>query len=210
MTEEKDERQLVTEAKEGSEDAFEQLMRRHERQIYNLALRMTGNPDDAYELSQEAFLSAYRGLPFFKMECSFGTWLYRLASNACIDFLRKEKRRRIVSMTEVFDGEEEHQMEFPDLRYNPETELERRELRDEIKKGLEALSLEHRQILIMRELNSMSYAEIAQVLELEEGTVKSRIARARVQLRVFLTENGNFFPRKPSKEAKGGELHERV
>lgn len=210
MTQEKDERLLVTQAKGGSQDAFEQLVKLHEKRIYNLALRMVGNPEDACELTQEAFLSAWRGLPAFKMECSFGTWLYRLASNACIDYLRKEKRRRVVSMTAVSEEDEEYQTEFPDLRYNPETALERREILDEIRKGLDSLSAEHRQILVMRELSSMTYAEIAGVLKLEEGTVKSRISRARVQLRGFLVNTGNFHPCAASKEAEGGELHERV
>ncbi|SMC73163.1 RNA polymerase sigma factor [Papillibacter cinnamivorans] len=210
MTEEKDERLLVLEARQGSQEAFEQLVKLHEKRIYNLALRMAGNPEDAGELAQEAFLSAWRGLPAFKMECSFGTWLYRLASNACIDFLRKEKRRRVVSMTAVSEEDEEYQTEYPDLRYSPETELERREILDEIQRGLDSLSVEHRQILVMRELDSMTYAEIAEVLKLEEGTVKSRISRARVQLRGFLVSTGNFHPRVSSKEAEGGELHERV
>lgn len=205
------ERQLVLEARQGDEAAFEELVCRHEKKVYNLALRMTGSRDDACELTQDAFLNAYRNLASFKMECSFGTWLYRLTSNACIDFLRREKRRRTISMTCSIDEEEaERQSEIPDLRYSPEAELERRELRRSIASALDSLSPEHRQILILREIDDLSYAEIAAALELEEGTVKSRISRARLQLRRVLTAEGNFFSAEASKESTGGELHERV
>ena len=181
-------------AKKGEEAAFEVLVTDNEKRIYNLCRRLTGNPEDAAELTQEAFLNAWRGLSRFQGESSFSTWLYRLASNACIDFLRKEKRRQNLSMTVSLDDEEEaRQVELPDERYAPERELERTEVRQAVAAGLERLTPEHRQVLVMREINGLSYAEIGAVLGLEEGTVKSRIARARNALRKVLTERGNFF-----------------
>ena len=156
--------------------------------------RLTGNPDDGAELAQEAFLNAWRGLGKFHGESSFATWLYRLASNACIDFLRREKRRRSLSMTVSLDDEEEgRQAELPDQGAGPEERLERAEDRRAIARALEQVSPEHRQVLVMRELSGLSYAEISQVLGLEEGTVKSRIARARAALRKRLLAEGNFF-----------------
>ena len=186
--------ELVERAKKGDETAFEVLVTDNEKRIYNLCRRLTGNPEDAAELTQEAFLNAWRGLSRFQGESSFSTWLYRLASNACIDFLRKEKRRQNLSMTVSLDDEEEaRQVELPDERYAPERELERTEVRQAVAAGLERLTPEHRQVLVMREINGLSYAEIGAVLGLEEGTVKSRIARARNALRKVLTERGNFF-----------------
>ena len=188
------EQELVERARRGEESAFEALVTENEKRIYNLCLRLVGNPEDAAELTQEAFLNAWRGLGRFQGESSFSTWLYRLASNVCIDFLRREKRRRSLSMTVSLDDEEgERQAELPDRRYAPEEALERSEARRAVAEGLERLTPEHRQVLVMREIHGLSYAEIAQVLGLEEGTVKSRIARARGALRKVLTEEGNFF-----------------
>ena len=189
-----EEQELVQRARAGDEDAFAALVEANQKRIYHLALRLTGNPDDALELSQEAFLHAWRGLDKFQGDSAFSTWLYRLASNVCIDFLRREKRRRSLSMTVSLDDEEgERQAELPDRRYAPEEALERSEARRAVAEGLERLTPEHRQVLVMREIHGLSYAEIAQVLGLEEGTVKSRIARARGALRKVLTEEGNFF-----------------
>ena len=122
------EQELVQRAREGDELAFAQLVTDNEKRIYNLCRRLTGNPDDGAELAQEAFLNAWRGLGKFHGESSFATWLYRLASNACIDFLRREKRRRSLSMTVSLDDEEEgRQAELPDQGAGPEERLERAE-----------------------------------------------------------------------------------
>lgn len=195
------EQELVARARRGDESAFEALVTENEKRIYNLCRRLTGNQEDAAELTQEAFLNAWRGLGRFQGESSFSTWLYRLATNACIDFLRKEKRRQSLSMTVSLDDEEEaRQVELPDERYAPEGALERTEARRAVAEGMERLTLEHRQVLVMREIHGLSYAEIGQVLGLEEGTVKSRIARARGALRKVLTERGNLFGEPSSKK----------
>ena len=192
------EQELVQRAKGGNEDAFAQLMRENETRIYNLTLRMTGNEQDALDLAQEAFFNAWRGLKFFKGDSSFSTWVYRLASNACIDHLRRKKRRQDISAPmPVVDEEDDRPPDIPDERYAPEQVLEQKQLRQAVAEGLDRLSDEHRQVLIMRELDGLSYQEIGQVLGLEAGTVKSRIARARLSLRKILVETGNF-PHEPS------------
>ena len=194
------EQELVRRAKDGDQLAFEQLVTDNEKRIYNLCRRMVGDQEDAAELTQEAFLNAWRGLPGFQAESAFSTWPYRLASNVCLAFLRRETRRKSLSLTVVsLDQEEAVELEIPDQRYAPEGELERLERRQAIRDGLARLSEEHRQVLVLRELSGLSYREIAQLLGVEEGTVKSRIARARGALRKVLVEEGNFFGKAPSK-----------
>ena len=190
----------VAAARKGDPDAFESLVRAYEKRVYALALRMCGNPQDAAEAAQEAFLAAWQGLPRFRGEASFSSWLYRLTSNACIDLLRREKHHRAAAGPSLDD--DALPLELPDTAPSPQEQAEREELREAIEEGLQSLSPEHRAVLILREMQQLSYEEIAAVLELDLGTVKSRISRGRKQLCAFLTRNGNFFSGKASKEVK--------
>lgn len=195
------ESELVRAARSGDQSAFEALVKANQAMAYQLAYRMTGNPEDAADLTQEAFLNAWRGLAAFDGRSSFSTWLYRLTSNACIDFLRREKRRVSLSMTlEDEEDEEGRQADLPDQRFSPERELEKKEATEALRRGLAALTPEYREILTLRELEGYSYQELSRELGLEEGTVKSRLARARLALRDFLQKDGNFFEAPASKE----------
>ena len=192
------EHELVQAARSGDQGAFETLVKANQAMAYQLAYRMTGNPEDAADLTQEVFLSAWRSLSRFQEQSSFGTWIYRMATNASIDFLRREKRRQVLSMTMEEDSEE-RQAQVPDERYSPHRLLEQKEARQAVANALAALSPEHRQVLVLREMEGLSYQEIGRLLDLEEGTVKSRIARARLALRDFLIKSGNFSAPPPSK-----------
>ena len=192
------ERQWVEAARQGDQDAFEQLVRAYEKRVFALTLRMCGNPEDAAEAAQEAFLAVWQGLKFFRGESSFSTWLYRLASNACVDLLRREGRHRAAAGPSLDD--EELRLETADPAPTPQEAAERAELRRQIENGLRALPAEYRQVLILREMHQLSYEEIGQTLSLDPGTVKSRISRGRKRLQKFLMERGNFSGRPPSKE----------
>lgn len=195
------ETEWVNAARSGDQSAFEQLVRLYEKRVFALALRMCGNPEDAQEAAQEAFLSVWQSLAFFRGESSFSTWLYRLVSNACVDLLRREGRRRANGPS--LDDESIY-LEVPDRAPTPQETVERAELRQEIEAGLQALSPEHRQVLVLREMHQLSYDEIAQTLDLDVGTVKSRISRGRKQLRNILLQSGNFSLPSASKGAERG------
>lgn len=186
-----DEKELVQRAAEGDRRAFEQLVVQYQKPVYNLALRMSGSEDDAFDLSQEAFLRAWRGLKFFKFESSFSTWLYRLTSNVCIDFLRQKKRSNVVSLNFLDEDNEQQEFAQPDQTPGPEEQAIRADERDRIAQALNELEPEYRQALTLCAINGLSYIEIAEVLEIPAGTVKSRISRAREKMRLKLQQSGN-------------------
>lgn len=194
-----EENEIVRAVLSGQTDEFEKLVAAYEKQVYHIALKMTGNKEDAFDLSQDTFLKAYRSLGSFRGESSFGTWIYRLAANLCIDFLRKQQRRgKVVSLDDADDSG--RPMELSDLRFEPQSAMEKRELSMQIREGLEKLPPDQRFILILRDIEGLSYQEIADTLKMEPGTVKSRISRARARLAKLLTETGNFFGFSSSKD----------
>lgn len=188
----------------GDTDAFEALVTAYQKQVYNLALRTVGNEEDAADMTQEAFLRAYRSLGSFRGDSKFSVWLYRLTTNICIDFLRSRGRRPTVSLTAADKDEEPQELDVADDRFDPVQSLERAELRRAVQRGLASLPEDYRRILMLRELSGLSYAEIGQVLRLEEGTVKSRLFRARKKLCDFLRKDGNLPDSFPSNNMKGG------
>ena len=200
MTDTTQEQRLVEAARRGDEGAFESLVRLYEKRVFALANRMCGNSEDAAEAAQEAFLAAWQGLRFFRGDSSFSTWLYRLTSNACVDLLRREGRHRAAAGPSLDDDQDLNRDVQDVTALSPQEEAERRELRAQIEEGLRALSPEHRQVLVLREMHQLSYDEIADTLDLDVGTVKSRISRGRKQLRNFLLRSGNFLAAPPSKE----------
>ena len=186
-----DERKIIKKAAAGSADAFEQLLLKYQAPIYNLCLRMTGNPEDAADMTQEAFLKAWRSLSSFQFESSFSTWLYRLTTNTCLDYLRSLKRRPQCSLTVEDDEGEEQVLDVTDEAPTPEEALLSAEERSQLVHALSQLEASQRQIITLRVVNDLSYAEIAEILDVKEGTVKSRLARARDNLRKKLLQIGN-------------------
>lgn len=195
-----EEKAWIDAAREGDQHAFEQLIHLYEKRVFALTRRMCRNPADAEEAAQEAFLSAWQGLKFFRGESSFSTWLYRLASNACVDLMRKEGRHQAAAGPSLND--EEVVLELPDEAPTPHALAERAELREQIEEGLAVLPEEYREVLVLREIHQQSYDEISEILSLDLGTVKSRISRGRKKLRKFLLEGGNFSETGSSKEAE--------
>lgn len=185
-----DEQQLVQQAKNGDQAAFERLVERYQNPVYHQALRLLSSPEDAADVTQEVFLKVWRNLPSFRGESGFSTWLYRLTDNAAIDLLRREKKRR--GDPSLDDDDQSFDSLLADPAPTPHQAAERAELRRAVADGLSALSEEHRRVLVLREVSGLSYEEIGQQLGLNAGTVKSRIARARLALAKILRDSGNF------------------
>ncbi len=190
---------------EGDVNAFEALVTEHEKGVYAIAQRMTGNAEDAADMTQETFIKAYNSLSAFRGDSKFSVWLYRIATNVCLDFLRSRSRKPTVSLSVEDDDGEETQLDIADESQSPEQLLERGLTRDAVRRGLKSLSPEYRQILLLREIQGLSYEEIAEALALEVGTVKSRIFRARKRLCAFLLEDGNIPEFSASGKMEGGE-----
>lgn len=189
------ERELIARLQKRDEAAFEELIRQYEKKVYSLCARMCGNAEDAEEAAQDAFLALWRGIDRFRQESSLSTWIYRLASNACIDLMRRKKK----GAGSVSLDDEELFVDAVDPAPQPHEEAERRETQRLLQEGLLSLPAEYRSILLLREIEGLSYSEISAALDLELGTVKSRISRGRTLLRNFLSVNGNFFENAASK-----------
>jgi len=169
--------QLAARARMGERPAFEQLVRRHQDRAFRFILRMIGSRDEAMDLTQETFLKAYRALPDWRPEARFSTWLFQIARNAALDALRRRRHTEFVSLTA---GPDEDSIEPCDTAPLPEERLADKQRIGLLERALRDLPVEQREILLLRELENMSYADIAETLAIEAGTVKSRLARARV------------------------------
>ena len=201
------EKDLIRKAKQGDMLAFEELILKHEKIVYNLALRMMNHSEDAMDISQEVFLKAYRSLSNFDERSAFSTWIYRITHNTCIDEIRKRKGKQTYSLEEDLESEDgSMQRQVADDGDTPEESLMRKEQKSEILRALDTLSEEHKAAIILRDVKGLSYEEIAEILELSLGTVKSRINRARNQLKTEILkireQNEKSFRHKEGKEGR--------
>ena len=186
------EKEIIQRVIDGDTNAFEDLVLANQKNVYNLALKMTRNEDDALDISQEAFVKAYRQLRNFRGDSRFSVWMYRLTYNLCIDFLRRKPKADVISLDYENESGEVTPIEIPDLRNLPEDSAVRSEMQENIAESIKELPLKHREMIVMREITGMSYEEIATTLGMNVGTVKSRLARARLKLIEILKEKGTF------------------
>lgn len=169
-----DDQECVTRAQRGEGKAFSELIARYQDRVYRFLLRLTRSADDALDLTQDTFLRAYQSIDRWRPDALFRTWLFRIARNLAFDRLRRDKRVEFVELEEDAD--------IQDPAGGPEAILETAQRLQQLEAALERLPPEHREILLLREIEDMSYDEIARVLDLNAGTVKSRLARARAAL----------------------------
>ncbi len=169
-----EDRLLVERARDGDQRAFAELVRRHQDRVFRFVLRMTDSRDEAMDLTQDTFMKAWQALPRWQPQAQFRTWLFQIARNESLDLLRRRGRVEFVPIDEGLA------VAANDLA--PDERLEIRQQYDRLDVALRSLPAEHREILLLREVEGLSYAEMAIALETQEGTVKSRLARARVAL----------------------------
>lgn len=178
---------LTKKAKQGDTTAFEKLIISHERNVYNIAYRMFNNEEDAKDISQEVFMKVYKNLNKFDENSKFSTWLHRITVNTCIDELRKRKGKETNSIDESMSVDEGNiKKQYADTTSSPEQILIAKEDINNLKKFIYSLSENHKTLIILRDIQGLSYSEIAEITNNSLGTVKSRLARARIQLRNIL------------------------
>ncbi|HYS10329.1 MAG TPA: sigma-70 family RNA polymerase sigma factor [Myxococcales bacterium] len=184
-----DDRALVRAAQRGDEQAFRKLVERYQRRVVQLALGMTKDPDEAMDIAQETFVKVHRYLPSFKGDSSFYTWTYRIAMNLCLDAQRRRGRLERVDLEQGDEAEIEAAMDPPSSALSgPQRQTLNAELRDKIEDALAGLSENHRAILLLREIEGLSYEELAKVLGIRKGTVMSRLFHARLKMQNKLRE----------------------
>jgi RNA polymerase sigma-70 factor, ECF subfamily len=189
---ENDDIDLITRFKGGDKSAFEEIVREYQDKIYNLCRHMLRDPHSAEDAAQDVFLKAYQALPKFMPEASLFTWLYRIATNTCIDYKRKPIFESLFGDS---GGGERLVHDRASDAPSPERLYTSKEIDRALQEGLGKLSPKLRAIIVLKEMEELSYEEIAETLEISMGTVKSRIARAREELKKILMEyreqNGN-------------------
>ena len=194
-----DDKHIVAQARRGELSAFEELVTRYEKRVYAIALRSSGSPEDAADITQEVFLRAWRSMKDFRGDSGFATWLFRITMNQCVDYARHKQSQPPTQPLVQGEDDEERELPLPDTAPSPEEHLENSELGRELAAALDEVSDEHRRIVLLRDVSGMSYSE---------GTVKSRLSRARIALRKILLKRGNLFHLPSSKDMEGGEEHE--
>lgn len=185
---------LILRAQQGDAQAFETLYQQHLKRVYNIAWRMMGNDADAQDIAQEVMLKAWRALPSFKLDSSLSTWLYRIAVNACSDELRRRKTKTVSVDVLAETGHEPGDSGFEQSAADSQN----------LSWAIGQLVEEYRAAVVLRDVEGYSYEEIAQILKCPIGTVRSRINRAREQLRVLINRGGTFPAGSSSKMTERG------
>jgi RNA polymerase sigma factor (sigma-70 family) len=181
--------ELVRRARGGDADAFDELVRRHQERIYATLYHMTSNHDDANDLTQEAFVKAWQALPSFKGDSSFFTWLYRIAVNRTLNFLKQRSRRFHLSLNDL-DFNVEHDPALVALvsDHTPRRDVKLGELQEKLNEAMQKLSETHRLVVVLHDIQGLPHEEIGRIMGCNTGTVRSRLFYARQQLQGLLAD----------------------
>ncbi len=184
-----EDRELVRKAQTGDMDAYDQLMRKYQERIYATVYHMTSNHEDANDLAQETFVKAYSALKNFKGDSSFFTWVYRIAVNKTINFLKTRKNRSFLSLNDL-DQQVEHDQELVELvsEQTPRRAAGLAELQEKLNEAMQKLSEDHRMVVTLHDVQGLSHEEIGKIMDCNTGTVRSRLFYARQQLQANLSD----------------------
>lgn len=189
------ETEMIKLCQNGDRSAFNELVEQYQNQVVNIAYSMLSDREDAYDAAQEVFVRIYRSIGGFKGKSSLSTWIYRIVSNVCNDILRKRQRQaNIISINTARGNEDEqHEMELEDSSPTPEECMELSEQQRLVREALAELNDKYREIITLFDIEEMRYEEIAEILKCPVGTVKSRLNRARAELKKKLLKNKEHF-----------------
>lgn len=181
-----DDKRLVELALQGDQRSFAQLVLKYQKKVFNLCFRFLNNYEQAQDLTQEIFVRVFKGLKKFRGEASFSTWLYCIACNTCRNKWRSwSNNAGVVSLDEpIATGDDEMTREVEDKDCpNPQAEIEAREIQQRVQQAIKSLSYEHQEVIVLRDIQGLAYEEIASALGCNLGTIKSRLSRARLELK---------------------------
>lgn len=184
-----EDRDLVKKAQEGDMGAYDQLVRKYQERIYATIYHMTSNHEDANDLAQDTFVKAYSALKNFKGDSSFFTWVYRIAVNRTINFLKQRKNRSFLSLNDL-DQNVEHDHELVELvsQHTPRRDAGLSELQEKLNEAMQKLSEDHRMVVTLHDVQGLSHEEIGKIMDCNTGTVRSRLFYARQQLQAYLSD----------------------
>lgn len=178
---------LIDNLREGDETALSPLVDKYKRMVHRLALQITKNHEDANDVMQETFIKVYQSIHTFRQEAAFETWVYRIAVNEALNFVKRRERRRETPLSSAQEIDYDPSVrQKAEMVNDPQIHAEKAELRHWVTKAVNSLSLKHRIVVILHELEGLTHAEIASILNCSEGTVRSRLHYARKQLRTLL------------------------
>ena len=187
------EERIIKEAQNGNDASFEKLMKLYQDRAYAIAYGVMGNTHDAYDVVQDSFIKIYKNIDKFNFKSKFNTWVYRIVKNTCIDELRKQKRKKTVSIDASYNrNDDELSFQYEDNSKSIEDIVEEKETSKILQEGIEKLSPEHRSVIILYDIKGYDYKEISKMIGVSLGTIKSRLFRARNNLAKLLRNNGTF------------------
>ncbi|MDY3031505.1 MAG: sigma-70 family RNA polymerase sigma factor [Clostridia bacterium] len=185
-----EDKNLINKCRRGSREAFNELVLKYQDRVVGFAYNMLSNREDAYDAAQEVFIRVYKNIRTFEEKSSFDTWLFKICSNVCKDFLRKRQVRAGVISIDTGDYDESGK-EIEDSRYTPEGALEKSEAQRQLRMAMSLIKAEYREVIVYCDIYRKSYEETAKILKCPVGTIKSRLSRARIALKNRLEECGD-------------------